>query len=224
MEKILSDANIMTKLEKGLGQMSTALRTFSKVCGLIAEKGRTSPDSQSSSGSVSEKGRTSPDLENPEENPEPDVSWEGQVTDWVLSAKCRWGQDHGFQFGKFVIGKKWRADNLRNHWVYVGPREGLVPSKKDRDTRTNWRPCSEPSIQTLYNKYVEYLEDSKVEIHELRKFHPKEWNAIRASKRRRVDNILNATPLSEREFLKIMKDNHKDFAALRGGKKTLKRK
>ena len=35
MERILNNPEILQKLEKAFGQLSTALRTFSKVCGLL---------------------------------------------------------------------------------------------------------------------------------------------------------------------------------------------
>ena len=35
MERILNSPEILEKVEKGLAQLSTALRTFSKACGLL---------------------------------------------------------------------------------------------------------------------------------------------------------------------------------------------
>jgi hypothetical protein len=43
LNRILASPEILAGLEKSAAQMSTALRSFSKVCGLLAEKGTKSP-------------------------------------------------------------------------------------------------------------------------------------------------------------------------------------
>lgn len=215
MQHILSDPLIMSKMEKAFAQMSTAFRSLSKVCGLISKKGTKSSDSQSCGDNVSQIGSKSSDLKKPEETCEP-VSWEDDVFAWILSYKSSWGLHHSLSFAKHVIGRRYRADNYRNYWMYTGPTNDKMPTKSGGNDKTNWRPCSEATVKTLYQKYCSYLEETAEYVRKIHTDGSEEWDGVHKNKKTRVNNIIKAVPITEKAFILLMKGYHKDFKQLRG--------
>ena len=215
MERILNDPVIMAKLSKGLGQMSTCLRTFSKICDLLVVKSRESNEISQSRDVLSQP------IENDSDSSEPEevhLEWNTETKKWLFSKESRWGPTHGKDLAKFAIGKKWRADSCKHFWRFVGPYHQLNPTPVQISNRENWRKVSENKVELLYQTYCNELENLKEILFNNKRKNTKLWRDLRCSKQRRVNNVINAKEISLKAFQKIMRDNHCDMPPLRGKK------
>jgi len=140
------------------------------------------------------------------------------IVQWVLSRKAGWGPQHNEQLAQFMVGERWRGDNYKNYWRYVGPEE---ETRADLCLRTNWNTVSHRTVCKLYDEYGERLEDLQEYLEEQSNGKTETWMKIHPSKRRRLKNVMEGTPISMIRFTRIMKDTHKDLPPLRGGVKTV---
>jgi len=209
MEQLLNDPEILTKLEKGLAQMSTALRTFSKICGLLVVKSKNFSEIPQS------RDKTSPDTSDSDESFESEPEWNTGITNWLFSKDCHWGPEHAKNVAKYAIGKNWRADSFKNVWRYVGPSNGLPV---ETSNRTNWEKVSMATVQQLYDSYCNELENLKECLFHNKRKNTKLWRELRCSRQRRVNNVTSAKGISLKAFRKIMQENHSEMPPLRGRK------
>ena len=220
MERILSDPIILRKLEKGFAQMSTALRTFSKVCGLLVVESEQKVPISRETGEESEQ--KVPISSEAESEPGPAVLWYNELETWLFSKDCRWGPEHALYVAKFCIGKRYRADNLGGCWRYDGPCEGLEPAPLSISKREHWGKTSMNTLHELHNNYSDEIENTKEFVMHCKKNKTVQWKAARVSRKRRLHNVLKAKPISLKAFIKIAKENHCDMPPLRGRKKYTK--
>ena len=124
-------------------------------------------------------------------------NWQDTYEEWLLSRESRWGPEFATQFAKFVIGQRWRSDNFKNVWEYIGPRTGLNPNKENIAEKRYWRTRPYTIIEELYEKYAEELVESIDLLKQHRYDNSVVWQEIHFNKRARVHNILNAIPHKE---------------------------
>ena len=229
MERILNNPVILKKLAKGLGQMSTALRTFEKVCGLLMVQSeqkvpisQPNPDPEQKSeqlGPIYDSDETKCALGEARSEP---PHWYNELETWLFSKDCRWGPEHSLHVAKFCLGKRYRADKLGNCWTYDGPCEGLEPAPLSISKREHWRKTSMTTLRELHNNYSDEIENSKDFLMHCKKQKTKIWKSVRGSRQRRFNNVLKAKPINLKAFIKIAKENHCTMSPLRGRKKKVK--
>ena len=126
---------------------------------------------------------------------------------------------HGMEVALYFLGKRWRADRQGNFWNYVGPLAldkitGLNPTLTNLEERSRyWTRVSRNIITQLYEEYKEHLGHMGLYVMKLAKNAGPEWN--RLLKQKRLPNVAMAAPVSEKAFVKIMKENHTTFPSLR---------
>ena len=221
MERILNDPIILKKLEKGLEQMSTALRTFSKVCGLLmVESELLLPTSQSGEPApVDEKDQpASSDSDETSSESQPPLQWDKELQSWMFK-ESHWGPEHALHVAQFCIGKRYRSDHLKNFWRFTGAYEGLEPGPLSITKPENWRKTSMTTITTLHSTYADEMENAKEYLIYCKNKENELWKSVRGSRQRRIHNVLKATPVSLKTFIKLMKENHCEMPPLRGRKK-----
>ena len=144
-------------------------------------------------------------------------SWQDTHEEWLLSKKSRWGPTFATKFANFVIGQRWRCDNFKNVWEYIGPRTDLNPNKENIAEKRYWRIRPYTVIEELYESYVQALMCVSPDlVKQHREVDSDLWREIHRGKKARLHNVLNAKPLSRKQFIRIVKDNHKVFSPLRG--------
>ena len=179
-------------LHKCTTQLSTALRTFSKLVLSLQKTG----DKKSTP-------RT-PEITCPVLKETAKIREKGQLVQWIFSKKCGWRLCHGKDVAKWVQNEKYRADRCGSTWKLIGPNP---------EHRASWRKIPNSEVKTLYATYTDTLEESKELVENPQ---PGWLERIRPSKAARHKNILNSTQMSEREFVKLMKELHNKLPPLRG--------
>jgi len=211
MQRILSNPEILAKLQKGLEQMSTSLRTLSKICGLLMQPGAEFPDP-----TQSDQPASSDSDESSSEPLPPALKWDKEITNWLFSKECRWGPKHAKHVAEYAIGKKWRADSLGHVWMYTGPSHGLEPVQVEN--RQNWRKTTMCKLEELYDKYCDELENAKEYLIHNKAKDTGWWREVRCTRQRRLHNVIKAKPIRLKDFIKIMQELHCELAPLRGRK------
>ena len=84
-----------------------------------------------------------------------------------------------------------------------------------------WDTVSYRTILKLYEEYGRHLEDLKCYLEEQSAGKTNVWEKVHRCKRRRLNHVMESTPIPMIEFTRIMKDTHKDLPPLRGGVKTV---
>ena len=140
------------------------------------------------------------------------------IEKWALSRDAGWGPTHSEQLAHVMLGERWRGDNYKNYWRYVGPE---AETRADLCARTSWDTVSYRTILKLYDVYGHRLEDIKCYLAEQRAGKTGVWEKVHRCKRKRIQHVMESTPIPMIEFTRIMKDNHKDLPPLRGGIKVV---
>ena len=122
---------------------------------------------------------------------------------------------------EYVLGLRWRGDNFKNYWHYDGPlkRDGdpMCPGEK-----RYWRTRSERTVERFYRD-CNILTGLADFVKDHRRANTKVWRELSKYKKLREathHSVTEPTPITFLAFKRIMKDNHKDFAPLRGGKRV----
>ena len=142
--------------------------------------------------------------------------WKDCIEEWLVSNRCPWGPRHNHHVAEFVLGKRWRGDNFKNIWEYVGPRIGLNPTYGNISEKKNWRTRSLRSFEGLFDEYVQHLYESSNWLKSNCAENTSLWKNIHRRKKARLDNVVNSKPITIKQFTRILKDNHKEFPKLRG--------
>ena len=155
-------------------------------------------------------------------SPEPEVVCEVCVKEmakeaivkWGVSRMAHWGPPplHAAEVAVFMIGQRWRADNYKNYWHYVG--SGLAQC--DLGVKQNWRTVSYETVCDFYESYTQHIDGLKDYLVTQREDETEVWEKIHRGKKRRIDNVLDSTPITLPKFIQILKKNHKDLPPLRG--------
>jgi len=186
------DEPTLNLLHKCTTQLSTALRTFSKLVVSLQKPG----DKKSTP-------RT-PEITCPVLKETAKIREKGQLVDWVFSKKCGWRMCHGKDVAEWLLDGKYRADRCGSTWKLIGPNP---------KHRSSWRKIPNSEVKTLYEMYTLTFDESK----ELVENATHDWlERIRPSKAARNKNILKSTPICFKEFVKLMKEHHNKLPPLRG--------
>ena len=209
MIQALSDPEVLGKLEKGLSQLATSIRTLSKVCGLISDSvTRNSPTS-----TVAEE---PPEEKAPEAPQPPPTLWEPRMTvrEFLLHDKCNWSRAE-YSVMRLVVDQDVRADTFRNQWV------------KDPAAKKGYRKISEPTLRRIHDFVDLFLQQAQDYVkHDCGEV----WETFAGKDREgtlgpghflnrnwvaRCRALRKAT-LPYEQFLKFARDVHDDLPPLRG--------
>jgi len=127
------DENTLDRLQKFSAQMSTAMRTFSKLIVSLKKIGTKSSDYALDHDSYSDT--------------EPET-----LVDWIFSKRCGWKQTHGKDVALWFLGGKYRADRCGNTWFRVGDNV---------EARSSWQKVPNSQIMTLYETYGDMFDESR---------------------------------------------------------------
>ena len=133
--KFEMNPQVLKKLEKGLAQLSTGLRTLSKVCGLLSEVGdKKIPEVPEPGQKVPEPGALVPN--SPFDLFKQDEGFQSRlrrVSFFLMMPHNRWGITPYDDVLKWLFRKKLRSDRFKNAWVHVGNNWGKISQRQYED-------------------------------------------------------------------------------------------
>ena len=187
------DEDLRSKMEKCAAQFSTAFRSLSKVFALWGQNGPKNPETDSLEDekmdiSETEFGNSAP------------------FSAWQRLCRCRWGVYHTTDFAKQFIFDL-RANNAKNIWRLMG---------SDPNARSDWIRVADNVVHETYNQYREEMMETKFAVLKDKREDTDRWNEIHRIKQARVYRIIEAEPISLKEFYKLLQNRHAELPALRG--------
>lgn len=200
------DKNELETLAEGCGEIARGFKKLKAVFTSWSKSAvgdKRSPDSQS-------------DSDAPDSLRDKTKDWLETYEGWLMSRACHWGVKFERKFADFVIGKRWRTNNLKDLWQYNGPRTDFDPTQENIAKKEHWRPRKFNCLHELYHNYIEELTQTGELLRDHRDNDTLKWQAVHRGKKSRIYNVLNAKPITWKHFLSIAKDNHKEFPPLRG--------
>ena len=86
----------------------------------------------------------------------------------------------------------------------------------DPNTRTDWIRVADNVVHEKYNQYREEMMETKFAVLKDKREDTDRWNEIHRIKQARVYRIIEAEPISLKEFYKLLQNRHAELPALRG--------
>ena len=221
-EKILSlDNDTLLKIEKCANQFSTALRTFGKVIESIRKNGTKIPDygvhhkktTETQPQEVSldvqspkKIGTKIPEavLKQPETQKQIGTKIPENIDEWFFT-RCYWGKHHAADVANYMIGNRVRGDRNGNFWELTGCNPG---------NRKHWQKRPRTHQTTLYEKYVEQLNDLAIMARRAKSNDSERWNHIHTTKRTRLFRI-ECDPITKKEFRQLLINAHEALPSLK---------
>jgi hypothetical protein len=201
---------VLKKLEKGLAQLSTGLRTLSKVCGLLSEVGDKKIPKKPSSGQkvpatdvVPKKLKpTSFDLFKKDEGFQSRLE---RVSFFLMMPRNKWGITPYNDALKWLFGDYLRSDRFKNAWVLVGKKWGKISQRQYEDlfqvAEVFYDECQyqlgECNSLAEFRKYLKYPE-----------FKESKWERRQHWKKE----------LTRAHMTEFTREVHDELPSLRGGK------
>ena len=195
--------DLRSKMEKCAAQFSTAFRSLSKVFALWGQNGTKTPATDSADDEKMEI--SEPEIGNFGSDSR-EIGNSAPFSAWQRLCRCRWGVYHTTDFAKQFIFDL-RANNAKNIWRLMG---------SDPNTRTDWIRVADNVVHEKYNQYREEMMETKFAVLKDKREDTDRWNEIHRIKQARVYRIIEAEPISLKEFYKLLQNRHAELPALRG--------
>ena len=119
--------------------------------------------------------------------------------------------------------------NFKNYWEYDGPvkcnRELIIDEKPMcPGEKRYWRTRSERTVERFYRDYCNILTGLADFVKDHRSGNTKVWRELSKYRKRREQKhraVTEPTPITQTQFERILRDNHKDFPPLRRSVKVV---